>query len=376
MDPELNRYIKLLVKMSIFLLAILIIHLIVRYILPIIEVSFEYILVLALPFLLALLLAVIIEPLVRILHDKLKLKRSLAVLFSLLLFVGGFSFLVSWLITSIIKELSKILPGIILYSDQILQSLFSSIGDFRFFFLQFDLPLEIEKAMQSSLDQGIKYLSTFFSSSIDVLTQSLAVLPGAFAFIIIAAIATFYISKDRYQIKQFIYKLLPVKTQNKTTSIFKELVDVLWGFLKAITILTLITTGLTILLLAIIGLDYVVTIGIFVGFLDLLPILGPGLFFVPWILIEFVIGNTKLGIMLLIVYIIISAVRQFMQPRIIGDNIGLHPLVTLIALYVGLTIWGAVGLILGPLVFVIIISCYRVGLFDNLIWRLKKTWKI
>lgn len=376
MDPELNRYIKLLVKMSIFLLAILIIHLIVRYILPIIEVSFEYILVLALPFLLALLLAVIIEPLVRILHDKLKLKRSLAVLFSLLLFVGGFSFLVSWLITSIIKELSKILPGIILYSDQMLQSLFSSIGDFRFFFLQFDLPLEIEKAMQSSLDQGIKYLSTFFSSSIDVLTQSLAVLPGAFAFIIIAAIATFYISKDRYQIKQFIYKLLPVKTQNKTTSIFKELVDVLWGFLKAITILTLITTGLTILLLAIIGLDYVVTIGIFVGFLDLLPILGPGLFFVPWILIEFVIGNTKLGIILLIVYIIISAVRQFMQPRIIGDNIGLHPLVTLIALYVGLTIWGAVGLILGPLVFVIIISCYRVGLFDNLIWRLKKTWKI
>lgn len=376
MDPELNKFLKILVKIGISLLTLLSIYLIVIYILPIIGVSFEYIILLALPFIVALLLAEIIEPLIRILHDKLRLKRTLAVLISLILFVGGFSFLISWLITRIIKDLNKILPGIITHSEQLSKSIFAAIGNFHVFFLQFDLPLEIEQAMQSGLEQSIKYLSSFFSYSIDFLTQSLAALPGVLVFIIIAAIATFYISKDRYQIKQFIYRLLPARTQNKTSNIFNELVAILWGFLKATIILTLITTGLTIVLLALVGVDYVITIGIFVGFLDLLPILGPGLFFVPWILIEFLFGNTKLGIALLIVYIIISLVRQFMQPRIIGESIGLHPLATLIALYVGLRVWGAAGLILGPIVFVIVISCYKVGLFDNLIWRIKNTWKL
>ena len=114
---------------------------------------------------------------------------------------------------------------------------------------------------------------------------------------------------------------------------------------------------------------YIFTIGIVVGILDILPILGPGTFFVPWIIWALISGDTKVALSLLIVYIIISVVRQFLEPKIIGDNIGLHPLATLISLYVGLQLGGVIGMIMGPVLVVIFIACYRAGVFDNINWR-------
>jgi predicted PurR-regulated permease PerM len=121
--------------------------------------------------------------------------------------------------------------------------------------------------------------------------------------------------------------------------------------------------------LKILGVKYVLTISLLVGLADILPVLGPGAVFLPWIVWQFINGRTGMGISLLAVYIIISVVRQFLEPKIVGDNIGLHPLTTLISLYVGLQLGGAVGLILGPVTVVIFIACYRAGVFDRFDWR-------
>ena len=100
-----------------------------------------------------------------------------------------------------------------------------------------------------------------------------------------------------------------------------------------------------------------------------MPVLGPGLVFVPWIIWEFISGHTGLGVSLLVVYTVISVVRQILEPKIVGDSIGLHPLATLISLYVGLQLGGVVGMILGPVTVVIVIACYRAGLLDKYDWR-------
>ena len=114
---------------------------------------------------------------------------------------------------------------------------------------------------------------------------------------------------------------------------------------------------------------YIFTIGILVGILDILPILGPGTLFIPWIIWEIISGDTGFAVSLLVLYVIISVVRQFLEPKIIGDNIGLHPLATLISLYVGLQLGGIVGMIAGPVLLVIFIACYRVGVFNRFNWR-------
>ncbi len=369
MDPELNKYVKIFVRLGIFVLAILALYLIIAYMLPIIGNVFSYLPSLLLPFVLAIIMAMIIEPVVIFFERKTRLKRGWAVALSLLMLVGGFIYVISWLISRIIKDLMRLFPELAAYSDQVTESFLAAISDFKVFYLQLNLPIEVQTAMHNSLQGAIKTLSSLIGNSIDILTAAVGLLPGIFAFIMIAAIATFLISNDRYELKQFVYKFLPVNTQSKTTSIFNQLITILLGFLKAYLILISITAVLTMVLLKIIGVEYVLTIGIFVGLLDLLPILGPGLLFVPWILVEFILGNTKLGLGLSVIYLIISLVRQFTEPKIVGENIGLHPLVTLMALYFGLKLGGAVGLILGPVTVVIIIASYRAGLFDSLNWR-------
>ncbi len=369
MDPELNRYVKRLVKLGILVLAILAVYLVIVFILPILGNVLSYLPSLLLPFVLALIMAIIIEPLVIFFEKKTRMKRNWAVALSLLLFVGGFIYLVSWLISRVIKDLVKLFPEVAAYSDQVTESFLVAISDLKVFYLQLNLPVEVQTAMHNSLQGAIKALSSLVSNSIDSLTALVSLLPAMFVFIMIASLATFLITNDRSELKQFVYKFLPVNTQSKTTSIFNQLIKILVGFLRAYLILISITAILTIVLLKVIGVEYVLTIGIFVGLLDLLPILGPGLLFVPWILVEFILGNTKLGVGLVIVYLIISLVRQFTEPKIIGENIGLHPLVTLMALYFGLKLGGAVGIILGPVTVVIIIASYRAGLFDSLNWR-------
>src|SRR5690606_5790957 len=129
------------------------------------------------------------------------------------------------------------------------------------------------------------------------------------------------------------------------------------GYLRAQIILMLITMGQTLVGLYVLGVDYTLLLTLIVGFLDLLPVLGPGLIFVPWCVLAFLLGNLRLAVSLLILYGIISVVRQLIQPKIVGDSIGIHPLETLVSLYVGLKVLGVAGLILGPILVVIIKGC-------------------
>jgi len=372
LDPELNKYLKLLVKLGIIVLFFVAVYLLIAYFFPIIGKILSYLPSLILPFIFALLMAIIVEPIVVFFEKRCKLKRAWASAVSLILLVGGSIYIISWMISKVIKDLMSIFPNITAYSDQTVDSFLAAVSEIRLFYLQLNMPVELQEAMQDGLQQGIEYLSSLLSSSIDILTVVVSMLPEFFIFLMIAAIATFLITNDRYEIKRFLYDFIPSSVQNKTSFIFNQLGNILLGFIKAYTILISITAVLTMILLKIIGVDYILTVGIVVGLLDLLPILGPGILFIPWVVVELILGNTSLGMGLLVIYLIISLVRQFMEPKVVGDKIGLHPLVTLIALYVGLQLGGAAGLILGPVTVVIIIASYRAGLFDRLDWRNKK----
>jgi predicted PurR-regulated permease PerM len=106
LDPELNRYVKLLVKLGILVLILLAAYLVTAYLLPVMGGVLAYLPSLLLPFVIALIMAVIIEPAVIWLQRKTKMKRGWAVALSLLLFVGGFFYIISWLISRIIKDLA------------------------------------------------------------------------------------------------------------------------------------------------------------------------------------------------------------------------------------------------------------------------------
>jgi sporulation integral membrane protein YtvI len=209
------------------------------------------------------------------------------------------------------------------------------------------------------------------NNSINILMQGFVKLPGILVFLGISTVATFLIIKDRALIRTFVIDVLPSPSRAKSRNVITELLKALSGFLKAYSILITITAVITLVSLKILGVEYAFILGILVGIMDILPVLGPGAIMVPWIIWEFIVGNTSMGVSLLVVYTIITVVRQFLEPQIVGDSIGLHPLATLISLYVGLQLGGVTGMIMGPVLVVILIASYRAGLLDRFDWREK-----
>lgn len=369
MDPELQKYVKWLTKLGVLVLSLITIYLLFTYVFPLLGKGLAWLPTLFMPFILALILAFMVEPVVKFFELKAHLKRGWAAAISLILVVGGVFYIIFLGISVIVKELSRFYPQVARYSDQIVGTLSGTITNFKLFYLKLNLPPEVESAIHNNLGKILDVLRNLVDSSLNILLQVLTMLPGIFIFMAIVAVATFLIIKDRAIIREFLFRFLPDSAQSKTVTIIKHLFDVLVGFIKAYSILISVTMIITIVGLAVLRVDYILTIGILVGLCDILPVLGPGAIMVPWIIWEFATGNSSLGIGLTVLYTTTSVVRQMLEPKIVGDNIGLHPLATLVSLYIGLRLGGVVGMILGPVSLVIIIACYRAGLFSGLEWR-------
>lgn len=369
MDPELQKQLKTLVKTGIVVLILLAFYLLFKYVFPMLGKVLADLPALFMPFIFAVLMAVLIEPVAIMFEKKTRLNRIWSVVLSLLLVVGGFISFLALLISRIITDMSKLSPQVLAYSDQVSKKLLTAISNFKLFYLQLNLSPQVEDTIQNQAEKGIKLISALMEDIINSLVHAMAMLPGFVVFLAIATVATFFFIKDRALVRSFVIQFIPSQARSKTHEVFAELLRALTGFIKAYSILISITAIITMVSLKILGMDYIVTIGIIVGLMDILPILGPGAFFVPWIVWELVLGNLPMGISLLVVYLLISVVRQFLEPKIVGENIGLHPLATLISLYVGLQLGGMTGMIMGPVLLVIIIACYRAGVFDGFKWR-------
>jgi sporulation integral membrane protein YtvI len=119
--------------------------------------------------------------------------------------------------------------------------------------------------------------------------------------------------------------------------------------------------------------DYAITIALVTGIVDVIPYLGTGAVFVPWIIFEAVAGDMSRAIGLGVLYIVVLVQRQVMEPKILSSNIGLDPLATLISLFVGFKLLGFLGLIAGPVALVIINTLYRANVFLDLWLFIKGT---
>ena len=138
----------------------------------------------------------------------------------------------------------------------------------------------------------------------------------------------------------------------------RELIKTLGSYLKAEATLILVSFIISIIglyLLKFLGfaIEFPLLIALGIGFVDALPILGSGTVMVPWAILSALNGDLKLGIAILVLFIIMSVVRQFLEPRLVSKNIGVHPIFTLIAMYTGFKFIGVMGLLLGPIALII-----------------------
>lgn len=329
----------------------------------------------AYPFVIALLLAFLINPLVDLLERKGKLPRPASVALSILFLIGVLSAFLTLLVNEIVQGvvyLADVLPENFKEIVTFLEELFVSHVMPLYNQLE-DLFKDLNKDQQTTVMDNIQSISTTVTTTVTDILQSLVEgirsiivsLPTILTVLIFSLLATFFISKDWYKFIRWVKKKVSIDIQRSIGSVYKDLRRALFGFIKAQLTLISMTAAIVLIGLLILRVDYAVTIAIIIGLVDLLPYLGTGAVFVPWMIYSFLTGNYGLTIGLAILYGVVVVQRQLVEPKVLSSNIGLDPLATLIALFVGFQIFGFIGLIIGPVLLVVLKTLYHANVFKD-----------
>ncbi|HHU48135.1 MAG TPA: sporulation integral membrane protein YtvI [Clostridiales bacterium] len=315
------------------------------------------------PFIIAFLIACIIEKPAGFMQKRFGFSRGAASAVSIFIFVvlaGGLIGFLFYRLLMEVWELTKISTG---YENILLRiRRWIDLGGVWYA----ALPREAVLAIESSLDGILAKIGDTVTLGINNLLKAmikvLTSLPQALLYTVITLVAAFFISRDRERISRFVFSQIPDSWGIKFRSIKNDLFAAMTGYIKALLILVTIGFFEVLLGYTILGIRYSLFLAILTAAADLLPILGPGTVLVPGAIIFLINGSYFQAAGFLILYMIVTVVRQFLEPRIVGGNIGIHPLVTLIFIYLGYRLFGFAGLILGPVFAIMLKSAQKAGI--------------
>lgn len=304
-----------------------------------------------LPFVIALLLAFLLEPLVVRLMRSIRIRRTYASILSLILALAGLSLFIFIIVARLYTELSEL--AVTLPNYGYLVDLVTKQVDTVDKFIKVNP--QIQATLFTATESLARTLQEWAKSGSVLLLGLLSALPGVFIVLVVSLVATLLMSSTYPDVKQFISRALPNRWNVSAQAISDDLGAAIVGYLRAQAILVSVTAFSTIGGLLLMGNRYAVTIGVMAGLLDIVPIVGTGILFVPWIVGLFIMGSFGEGLKLLVMWIITVTVRQFLEPKVLSKGIGIHPLPTLVSMYVGLQLLGGVGIIVGPA----LVICYE-----------------
>lgn len=217
-----------------------------------------------------------------------------------------------------------------------------------------DLINKVLAGVANSASSVIALIGTFL---LDVLKR----VPNLFFSIIVTAIATFFFTIERDKITTAFtpYKTAYIDDNVHWQKFRANGLHVIFGYLKAQLILMTVTFIISAIGLTVIGVEQSILKGLAIGVVDALPLLGPAAVYVPWAISMLITGKYFVAIKLLVLYAVTTLTRQMLEPKILGEQIGIHPLLTLSSLYIGVKLLGASGLIIGPMITISIIAFLR-----------------
>ena len=340
------------------------------FVLLLIYVSFKIAVFLA-PFVLAILFSIIVTRISKFLQSKFKINKKVSIGISLFLLFTLLFGMIGFVITKLVLEIYSLSINISSYSQEI-RVWINSILDFmnRGTIILDKIPEQILAQLKNSSTQFVSMGTAKISVLLNNILYFITSLPNVIIFLFVTVIATIFMSMDKQNIIIFVEKQLPPSWLNKIYTLKNDLLSVVGGYLKAqATLISIcfceLLIGLNLFHFMGLNVQYPLTFAVVICFVDALPILGAGAFMIPWIIITLISKDFHLVIALLILYIIITAVRQLLEPKLYSKNIGVHPLITLLSMYTGLKLAGFIGIIMGPAVVIILKNIFEQELNDG-----------
>lgn len=325
---------------------LIIVYLIGRYLLPVVV-----------PFIVGFIAASIARKISKALFHNPGKKRSVIVLLALYVLIVLVLSLLSVLLANSLASinLSSIYYN---YIEPAINIIYADLAE-----LSKSLPIDVysvlNQALTSIFDALKSAIITVSSFAINIVTNVLVSVPSIIINVTVVIVSSVYFVMDYDQLIELAYKYMSDK--------FKELFDDLSYFInnkivsviKSYMLIMAITFGELLIGLLILRVENTVLVSAIIALLDILPILGVGTVLIPWGFIELIFGEYVLGIGILVLYGIITAIRNFIEPRIVGGNLGLPPLLSLVGMIVGLGLFGFLGMLGFPLAFSFFIYRYN-----------------
>lgn len=319
------------------------------------------------PFIVGWIIALIASPMVKFFEEKLKIRRKAGSVFVIVVVIG-LVVLAGYLICG---KLIREIAGFI----QDLPDMWASMeGDFdeiakKLSIVYEKFPVDVQNTLNNIGEQASEFagdmISKISSPTIAAVGNFAKQLPTLLIGIIMCLLSAYFFVAEREQVTSSVKQYMPEPLRYRFRLIKNSLVKAVGGYLKAqikieVWIYLLLVVGFFIL-----RIDYALLIALGVAIMDFLPFFGTGTIMVPWAVIKFLSADYKMTIGLLVIWGISQLVRQIIQPKIVGDSIGVPPIPTLFLLYIGYMVGGVMGMIVAVPVGLITWTLYKEGAFDT-----------
>lgn len=338
-----------------------IVHCIFIFILMIlVYAGIKYVLPLLMPFIIGIIIAMAFRRPIDMLAKKLRIKRVLSSLIVLIAFYVLIGLLVSLIGAKVVGMISTLFDNLPeLYKGSFLPALQRATDELGQRFPNIENYLE---DFMNNIDQSaFSFISETSSKVVSVATRLAGQVPSLLIKLLFTIVSSFFFTIDYYKIRQFIAGQFLGERKGMVAKLKNNVVGSLGKFLKAYSIIISITFLELSVGFWILGIPTPFLFGLLVAIIDIMPILGTGAVLIPWSVISLIMGNTKIGIGMLLLYIIITVVRQIIEPKIVGRQIGLHPIVTLMLMYIGAQLMGILGLLILPIMATILVQLNEEG---------------
>ncbi len=318
---------------------------------------FVYVIHWIMPFLIGFLIALALRPVAKFVNRFINSKGKGVAIFVVAAFYAAVAMIVWLLITFLITQLTdliNLMPN--LYFNKI-EPLLLEFNDWIVANTETISP-DAANTISQIITNGITYISDIIKNTsiavVQIVTKLISNFPLYLISVIFTIVLSVFISVEYDGITAFIKRQLPEKFNSTFSEARMFLTGTLWKMIKSYMIILFITfiellTGLSIL-----KVKYALPIAAIIAVLDIMPVVGTGGILIPWAIVELILKNYTLGIGLLVLYLAVTVIRNVIEPRIVGHQIGLHPIITITVMYAGLRLFGFFGLIVAPIIAILV----------------------
>jgi len=320
------------------------------------------------PFIIALPVAAGLQPLIRFFEKKLHLGHGFAVVFWVLLVSVAALFVVYWFVSFAVGQIisaANNAPTLVNGTINVLRE-----ASDRVLNAAETLSVTVSDTVRESLNSAFKWLGEqatgIAGASLNFLVGFASSLPYALIYANFLILGVYFITGRYPEMKQKLVHHRELEdTDGSLSMLRRSAVKGALGYLRVQVLWFVLLLTLSTVYFQIMGFPYAALIGVLAALLEMIPQFGCGVLYVPWALIAFLIQDANTGWAVAGFYLAYSLLRRLLDPKLLGDNLGMSPLLSLVGMFVGMRLGGVIGLILGPIAMMVLVSAVRARFFDG-----------